>query len=104
MVSSKIGSVIMKIDIICPLYNAENYIEYLHNSFLKQKDINLNKIRYILTESTDNTEEYLIKNNIKPFRKEFAFLFRIIAQFFYIFLVLKIGVFHFVKTIVFMKI
>ena len=65
MVSSKIGSVIMKIDIICPLYNAENYIEYLHNSFLKQKDINLNKIRYILTESTDNTEEYLIKNNIK---------------------------------------
>lgn len=49
----------MNIDIICPLYNAENDIENLHKSLLKQKDVNVNKIRYILTESKDNTEEKL---------------------------------------------
>lgn len=53
------------IDIICPLYNAEEYIINLHNSFLKQKNVTLENIRYILTESTDNTENLLIKNNIK---------------------------------------
>lgn len=53
------------IDIICPLYNAEKYIINLHNSFLKQKNVVLENIRYILTESTDNTENLLIKNNIK---------------------------------------
>lgn len=53
-----------KIDIICPLYNAEEYIEELHNSFLMQENIKLNNIRYILTESEDNTEKYLIENKI----------------------------------------
>lgn len=53
-----------KIDIICPLYNAENYIETLHNALLKQKNININKFRYILTESEDNTEKYLKDNKI----------------------------------------
>ena len=53
------------IDIICPLYNAEEYIINLHNSFLRQKNVTLENIRYILTESTDNTENLLIKNNIK---------------------------------------
>lgn len=53
-----------KIDIICPLYNAEEYIEGLHNSLQKQKDVNINKYRYILTESKDNTEKYLKDNNI----------------------------------------
>ena len=52
------------IDIICPLYNASTYIEKLHNSLLKQKQVNINKIRYVLTESKDNTEEYLINNKI----------------------------------------
>lgn len=58
----------MKIDIICPLYNAENYIEKLHNSFLKQKKVKLNKIHYILTESSDNTELFL-KNNKCDYEK-----------------------------------
>lgn len=56
------------VDIICPLYNASNYIEGLHKSLLKQKKVNINNFRYVLTESNDNTEKYLINNNIN-FRK-----------------------------------
>lgn len=60
------------IDIICPLYNAEKYIIDLHNSFLKQKDVKINKIIYILTESKDNTENILKENKIeyKKIQKE----------------------------------
>lgn len=47
------------IDIICPLYNAEKYLENLHKSFLKQKNVNLNNIRYVLTKGKDNTEQIL---------------------------------------------
>lgn len=53
------------IDIICPLYNAEKYILNLHNSFHKQKNVEIENIRYILTESSDNTEQLLIHNKIK---------------------------------------
>ena len=49
----------MTVDIICPLYNAENDIENLHNSLLMQKDVKINEIKYILTESNDNTEKKL---------------------------------------------
>lgn len=52
------------IDIICPLYNASNYIENLHKSLLMQQNVYINKIRYILTKTNDNTEEYLKNNNI----------------------------------------
>ena len=60
------------IDIICPLYNAIDYIKNLHKSLLNQKDVKINKIRYILTESNDGTEEYLKKNKIdyKKIKKE----------------------------------
>ena len=64
-----------KVDIICPLYNAEEYIEKLHKSFVMQKKVTINKIRYVLTESKDNTEEYLKKHNIeykKINRNEFS--------------------------------
>lgn len=54
----------MNIDIICPLYQAENYIEKLHESLLKQKNVNINKIQYILTRSTDNSEQILKKNKL----------------------------------------
>lgn len=54
----------MNIDIICPLYNAENYIEKLHKSLLKQKNVSISNIYYILTESTDRTEEILKKNEL----------------------------------------
>jgi rhamnosyltransferase len=49
----------MKIDIICLLYNAEKYILNLNNSLLMQKKVHINKIKYILTESIDKTEEML---------------------------------------------
>ena len=55
----------MNIDIICPLYNAENDILNLHNSILKQKNVNLNEIKYVLTESKDKTEEKLTELNCK---------------------------------------
>lgn len=55
----------MKIDIICPLYNAEKDIENLHNSLLIQKNVDVNKINYILTESKDNTENKLNELNVK---------------------------------------
>ena len=52
----------MKIDIICPLYNAEEYFINLHKSFLMQENVKLNSIKYLLTESSDNTEQLLIDN------------------------------------------
>lgn len=55
----------MNIDIICPLYNAEKDIEGLHKSLLKQKKVNLNEIKYVLTECNDKTEEKLINLNLK---------------------------------------
>ena len=55
----------MKIDIICPLYNAEKDIERLHRGILKQKNVDINNIKYILTDSKDNTEELLKKLKIE---------------------------------------
>jgi len=55
----------MGIEIICPLYNAEKYVLDLHQNILKQKKVNIKKITYILTESSDNTEQILKKNKIK---------------------------------------
>lgn len=49
----------IKVDIICPLYNAEKYILPLNDSLVKQKNVNINKIKYVLTESKDNTEVLL---------------------------------------------
>lgn len=62
----------MKIDIICPLYNAEEFIEKLHESLLKQKNVKIHEIKYVLTESKDKTEEYLINNklNYEKLKKE----------------------------------
>lgn len=54
----------MNIDIICPLYNAEEYIKNLHESILEQKNVKINKIKYILTESNDNSEKILKDNKI----------------------------------------
>lgn len=52
----------MKIDVICPLYNAEQYIGKLDRSLRTQKKVKIDKIRYVLTESTDQTEQYLKKH------------------------------------------
>ena len=53
----------MNIDIICPLYNAEKYVEALNASLLKQESVELNSINYVLTRSKDRTEEILRKLN-----------------------------------------
>ena len=49
----------MKIEIICPLYNAEKYLKKLDESFKMQKKVDLYKISYIYTVSKDKTEEIL---------------------------------------------
>lgn len=54
----------MTVDIICPLYKAESHIENLHGSLLKQKNVNINKIQYILTKSSDNSEQILKVNGL----------------------------------------
>jgi len=53
----------MTIDIICPLYNAERYIMDLNKNILKQVDVKINKVIYILTKSKDNSEKILNENN-----------------------------------------
>ena len=62
----------MKISIICPLYNAEGYIEDLYFSIKKQKDVCIEEIKFILTESSDNTEDKLkdLKCNYKKISKQ----------------------------------
>ena len=62
----------MTVDIICPLYNAEQYIENLYKSILMQKKVNINKIKFVLTESKDNSEEKLksMKLDYKKIKKE----------------------------------
>jgi rhamnosyltransferase len=65
----------MKVDIICPLYNAEKYIYNLHQSILMQKNVEINNIVYILTDSKDNSEKILIDNGInynKIIKNEFS--------------------------------
>ena len=57
----------MNIEIICPLYNAENYLKNLDSSLKKQKNVNISKISYILTESKDNT-----KNILDSLTKEYS--------------------------------
>lgn len=46
--------------IICPLFNAEQYIDDLHPSLMKQKGIKAH-IHYIITRSTDQTIEKVKK-------------------------------------------
>lgn len=53
----------MNVDIICPLYNAEIYIQNLIDSIKMQKGVEINKIRFIVTESKDNTQNILEKNH-----------------------------------------
>ncbi len=54
----------MKVDILCPLYEAENYILNLNDSLLKQENVNINKIQYVLTKSKDNSEKILKENKL----------------------------------------
>lgn len=53
----------MDISIICPLYNAEMYIEKLNQSLLMQEDAGEFDIKYILTKSSDKSESILKEKN-----------------------------------------
>lgn len=55
----------MKVDIICPLYNAEKDILPLFESLKKQKGVDIENFRFVLTESKDKTEEILNENKIE---------------------------------------
>ncbi len=52
------------VTIICPLYNAEEYIIDLNKSIQMQKKVKIDKIYYLLTESKDNSEKILKENDI----------------------------------------
>lgn len=62
----------MNVEIICPLYNAEDYIENLDKTLKKQKNVEISKISYILTESSDSSEFLLNKlsADYKKIKKE----------------------------------
>ena len=49
----------MAVDIICPLYNAEKYVDNLQKSLEKQENVEIKNIRYVVTRGKDNTEEKL---------------------------------------------
>lgn len=55
----------MNVDIICPLYNAEKYIDNLHKSFETQENVCINEIKYIITKGKDKTEEKVKNLNCK---------------------------------------
>ncbi len=51
----------MGVEIICPIYNGKDYIEALDKSLKRQKNVEIDKISYILTESTDGSIDILKK-------------------------------------------
>ncbi|MGL5414444.1 MAG: glycosyltransferase [Clostridium sp.] len=64
----------MKVSVICPVYNGEEYIDELNKGLANQKlgdEFSL-EIFYALTESNDKTEEKLkaLNANYKKFKKE----------------------------------
>ena len=56
----------MKVSIVCPLYNASEYIENLNSNILRQdmSEIDELDIIYILTKSKDNSKELLDENEL----------------------------------------
>ena len=63
------------ITIICPLYNAEDMFLDLNNALNHQEGVTVKEIKYILTESSDRTEDLLRMNRIsyeKITKKQFS--------------------------------
>ena len=56
------------VDIICPLFNGREYVEKLHASFLMQKNVSLNIVRYVVTNTGDEVEGILSKLERAVFR------------------------------------
>lgn len=53
----------MSISIICPLYNGEKYIKNMNKNLMSQKIDDKVEITYILTKTSDNSEEILKEIN-----------------------------------------
>ena len=51
----------MTIDIICPLYKAEKYIEKLHKSLVMQEKVAIDNIRYIVTKSENDSTTTILQ-------------------------------------------
>lgn len=65
----------LKVTIICPIYNGEKYIKGLYNGICAQKNVNIEEIKFILTESQDKSEDILKELNLnyqKIRAKEFS--------------------------------
>ena len=56
-------SFMINVDVFCPLYNAENYISGLIKGIRSQKNVQINKIIFGITESTDKTLDLICKLN-----------------------------------------
>ena len=56
------------VDIFCPLYNAEKYLKDLNASVFSQESPYKFNITYILTESSDRTEEMLEEENCNYYK------------------------------------
>lgn len=54
----------MKISVICPIYNGENYIKKLYDNIIEQKKVSIIEIKFILTESNDDSESILKNLNL----------------------------------------
>ena len=69
------SNIIPTISVICPLYNAENEFLSLNKAINRQKDVQIVEMKYVLTESSDRTEDYLKMNKLpyeKIKKKEFS--------------------------------
>lgn len=54
----------MKVSIICPLYNAQEYVEPLYMGIKTQVKVDITEIKFILTECKDKTEHLLKKMSL----------------------------------------
>ena len=49
----------MSITVVCPLYKGSGYLDNLHKSIITQKDVEIKEIKYILTDTQDDSEKKL---------------------------------------------
>lgn len=55
----------MKVDVICPLYKGKEYIEQLYENIIKQKNVDINEIHFILSDTFDESENILKNLDVK---------------------------------------
>lgn len=62
-------NIMKKVEVICPLYNSLSYIDNLVKSILEQKEIDIIKINFIITDTNDHVEDHLIGDDRITFSK-----------------------------------